>query len=197
MPSHGRTTPPLPRQAAVPAPQPDPSEAASLAAAFAVDYLSWDQEDPGRRGRVLRDYLRPPVADAALLGWSGRGRQRGEFALAGLVRPDGDGRVLVDIRVRVTPYRAVGDHVAEPVAEPDPGIAGTPAAAPAPTGRGWRSLASCWVRLSVPVTLDGGRLFVDAWEETLGLASCTTGSEQALSTEHALVDDDPLAGGPS
>lgn len=175
----------------------DPAEAGALAGAFAVDYLSWDEDDPARRGRVLRDYLRPPVGDTALLGWSGTGRQRAEFALPGLVHPDGDGRVLVDVRVRVTPYRAVGDRVPEP--PPETGAvgavgAGVPAVAPAPTGRGWRSLPSCWVRLSVPVARDGGRLVVDAGEETLGLdATAPPAPEPA--PDHALVDDDPLTGG--
>ncbi|MGE3286225.1 MAG: hypothetical protein AB7J32_08990, partial [Pseudonocardia sp.] len=178
-------------------PVPDPAEAAALAGAFAVDYLSWDEDDPGRRGRVLRDYLRPPVGDPARLGWSGSGRQRGEFALPGLVRPDGEGRVLVDVRVRVTPYRAVGDRTPEPApTDPEPG-AGVPAAAPAPTGRGWRSLASCWVRLSVPVAHDGGRLVVDAWEETLGLDDPEPDDAPTpeAAPDHALADDDPLAGG--
>lgn len=181
--------------------QPDPAEAAALAGAFAVDYLSWDEDDPARRGRVLRDYLRPPTGDPALLGWSGQGRQRGEFALPGLVRSDGEARVLVDVRVRVTPYRAVGDRTADPAAttEPEPGVAGVPAVAPAPTGRGWRGLASYWVRLSVPVALEGGRLLIDAWEETLADALVELDPEPgpgpAAALDHALVDDDPLAGG--
>lgn len=136
--------------------------------AFAVDYLSWDEDDPARRGRVLREYLPAGPADPARLGWSGRGRQRAEIVLPGRVRPDGEGRVLVDVRVRVTPYRAVGDRVPGPEPEPQPQVAGVPAAAPAPTGPGWRSLAAYWVRLTVPVVLDGGRLLVDAWEELLG-----------------------------
>ena len=150
-------------------PAPHPAEAAALAGAFAVDYLSWDQDDPERRGRVLLDYLPAPGSDPTRLGWSGRGRQRAEIALPGQVRPDGDGRVLVDVRVRVTPYRQVGDHATEPAAAPErePDIAGVPAVAPAPTGRGWRSLASYWIRISVPVVSDGGRLMVDAWEESL------------------------------
>lgn len=188
-PTDPRGFPPVP--AFAPA-APDPAEAAALAAAFAVDYLSWDEDDPGRRGQVLVEYLPTPGRDPARLGWSGHGRQRAEFALPGLVRPDGDGRVLVDVRVRATPYRAVGEH--GPSAEPtDAEIPGVPATAPAPTGRGWRSLASTWIRLSVPITLDGGRLVVDAWEETLGEEPVAPARpRRPTGDDHTLVDDDPL-----
>ncbi len=167
---------------------PDAAEAAALAGAFAADYLSWDEDDPERRGQVLADYLPDPGSDPARLGWSGTGRQRADFALPGLVRPDGEGRVLVDVRVRVTPYRAVGEHGPEP-AGPDPEVAGVPAAAPAPTSRGWRSLAAYWIRLSVPVALEGGRLVVDAWEETLGEDPPEPAAPPVA--DHALADDDP------
>jgi hypothetical protein len=188
--------PPVPGPSFTPSPAwpapaaPDPAEAAALAGAFAVDYLSWDEDDPARRGRVLHDYLSVPGNDPAWLGWSGRGRQRAEFALPGRVRSDGDGRVLVDVRVRVTPYRAVGERDAARVPEPD--VAGVPAAAPAPTGRGWRSLASCWIRLSVPVVLEGGRLVVDAWEETLGDEPPPPAPQDPVTHDHTLADDDPL-----
>jgi len=148
-------------------PPPDPREAAALAGAFAADYLSWDEDDPGRRGRVLADHLAAaPAGDPGLLGWDGIGRQRAEFALPGAVRLDGDDRVLVDVRVRVTPYRAVGDRTADEPG-PDPDVPGVPAAAPAPTGRGWHGCASYWVRLIVPVVREEGRLVVDARDETL------------------------------
>lgn len=175
-----------------PPPSPNPAEAAALAAAFAADYMSWDQDDPERRGRVLIDYLLMPGNDPARLGWSGRGRQRADFAIPGRVRPDGDGRVLVDVRVRVTPYRSVGEH--GPAAEPDPeDVAGIPAAAPAPSSRGWKSLASYWIRLSVPVALEGGRLVVDAWEETLGdELELPAPAAPPASEDHSLADDDPL-----
>jgi hypothetical protein len=186
--------PPVPADGQAPIRRPDPAEAAALAGAFAVDYLSWDEDDPARRSRVLLDYLASAGSDPARLGWSGVGRQRAEFALPGLVRPDGDGRVLVDVRVRVTPYRSVGDHTPETPdpAEPDPPVAGAHAVAPAPTGRGWRSLASCWIRLSVPVTFNGSRLVVDAWEETLGEHAPHPPVPDPRSPEHALADDDPL-----
>ena len=131
------------------------AEAAGLAAAFAADYLSWDEADAARRGRVLAGYLRDPGADPGRLGWDGTGRQRAELALPGRVVVDGEGRLLVDVRVRVTPYRLVGDAGGR--AGPGAGRA-RPAVAPAPTGRGWRSCASLWVRLTVPIVRDGPRL---------------------------------------
>lgn len=153
-----------------PDPAPDPTEAASLACAFAADYLSWDEDDPDRRGRVLVDYLAAPGTDPTHLGWSGTGRQRAEFTIPGRVRADGDGRTLVDVRVRATPYRRTGSAAksSTPPPTPEPDIAGIPAVAPAPQARGWAALGSYWIRLSVPIVRSGGRLAVDAWEENLG-----------------------------
>jgi hypothetical protein len=145
----------------------NPMEAAALAGAFAADYLSWDESSPDRRGQVLAQYLPSDVVgSAALLGWSGKGRQRAEFSLPGAVHPDGDGRVVVDVRVRVTPYRAVGQP-ADPAPAGELEVAGVPAVAPAPTARGWKSLDSYWVRMTVPITRDQGRLVVDTWDEQL------------------------------
>ena len=148
----------------------NPMEAAALAGAFAADYLSWDEASPNRRGQVLMQYLPSDVVgsttSAALLGWSGKGRQRAEFSLPGAVHPDGDGRVVVDVRVRVTPYRAVGQP-ADPAPAGELEVAGVPAVAPAPTARGWKSLDSYWVRMTVPIIRDQGRLVVDTWDEQL------------------------------
>jgi hypothetical protein len=148
----------------------NPMESAALAGAFAADYLSWDEASPNRRGQVLMQYLPSDVVgsatSAALLGWSGKGRQRAEFSLPGAVHPDGDGRVVVDVRVRVTPYRAVGQP-ADPAPAGELEVAGVPAVAPAPTARGWKSLDSYWVRMTVPIIRDQGRLVVDTWDEQL------------------------------
>jgi hypothetical protein len=77
---------------------------------------------------------------------------------------------------------------------PEPGsVVGTPAAAPAPTGRGWRSLPSSWIRLSVAVVLEGGRLVIDAGEETLGEESEPQASPAPAADDHTLADDDPLS----
>ncbi|GAA2878489.1 hypothetical protein GCM10010472_40350 [Pseudonocardia halophobica] len=171
-------------------PVPHPAEAAALAAAFAADYLSWDEDDPDRRARVLGDYLadRRPVH----LGWSGHGRQRADFALPGLVRPDGEGRVLVDVRVRVTPYRRVPGGRPGPADDLDDGPA-VPAAAPAPAARGWRGLPGRWVRIGVAVRVEADRLVVDAEEELDEPAdrSVTVPADSAgLDTD--LDDDAPL-----
>jgi hypothetical protein len=74
--------------------------------------------------------------------------------------------VVVDVRVRVTPYRAVGQP-ADPAPAGELEVAGVPAVAPAPTARGWKSLDSYWVRMTVPITRDQGRLVVDTWDEQL------------------------------
>ena len=128
---------------------------------------------PPRRGRVLAGYLRDPGADPGRLGWDGTGRQRAEFALPGRVVVDGEGRLLVDVRVRVTPYRRVGT----PAAEPDPEPAGTPAVAPAPTAAAGAACASRWVRLTVPIVRDGPRLAVDRWDDRRGRAGPDPGTD--------------------
>lgn len=174
---------------------PHPMEAAALAGAFAADYLSWDEQAPERRGQVLAQYLPSDVVgNPALLGWSGKGRQRAEFALPGAVHPDGEGRVVVDVRVRVTPYRAVGQPAA-PAPAGDLEVAGVPAVAPAPTARGWKSLDSYWVRLTVPVNREQGRLVVDTWDEQLGEeVSAPTTDQEFGTTDPATAEDldDPV-----
>jgi hypothetical protein len=150
----------------------DPAEVGALAAAFAADYLSWDEADPDRRGAALARYLpRGNPADPSLLGWSGKGRQRAEFALPGSVRGVGREVVLVDVRVRVTPYRPLGAAPNGGPGRAEPRVPGAPlAAAPAPTARGWQGLASRWVRLDVPIKRDRGRLVVDGSDERLAAA---------------------------
>src|SRR5213075_642491 len=95
---------PTPAPAALPARRAD---AGALAAAFGVDFLSWDESDPGRRGRALAPYVVQPVREERLAatGWAGRGRQRGELALPGAVIALSEDRLLVHVRVRVTPFR--------------------------------------------------------------------------------------------
>ncbi len=191
--------PPLPSAGYVapPPPVPDPLEAAALAGAFAADYLSWDEDDPARRGRALADHLAGSVGDPTRLGWDGRGRQRAELVLPGLVRADGDDRVLVDVRVRVTPYREVDGARERPDGpdaasdRPEPDVLGVPAAAPAPTGRGWRGCASSWVRLSVPVVREDGRLVVDAAEETAEEIAGAPARRPGGSSDPAPVVDPP------
>ncbi|ALE85525.1 hypothetical protein [Pseudonocardia sp. HH130629-09] len=143
-----------------PPPLVDPAEASALAGAFAADLLSWDEDDVDRRARVLADYL-PATAADGLLGWTGTGRQRADLVLPGRVRADAD-RAVVDVRVRVVPYRRVDARgTAAPEPEPDDPI-GAPAGAPAPAARGWRGLAARWVRLEVAVALTDDGLVVDA-----------------------------------
>ena len=156
----------------------DLAEVRALAAAFAADYLSWDEDDRTRRGDVLAEHLPPRMHDLTRgtsgPGWSGEGRQRAEISLAGAVGTDDDGRLLVDVRVRVTPYVRTGRPVDAPRADlprvdlgrRDP-VLGRRSSAPPPDGAGWTGRRASWVRISVPVTHDGERLVVDPDEELL------------------------------
>lgn len=141
----------------------DPGEAAQLAITFSLDYLSWDEDRPTRRSEVLRMYL-PEGADTTL-GWSGRGRQRAEFACAGLMESDGF-CLWIDVRVRVTPYEPLratapaGDEGPRPDFPLPEGAIWS--SAPAPDAPGWGAGPAVWMRLTVPVRRhDSGRLVVD------------------------------------
>lgn len=154
----------------------DDSEAAALAWAFALDLESWDEEQPQRRAAVLARYL--PDIPTGHLGWDGTGRQRSETATTGTVHRIDATHVIVDIRLRITPYLRV-----LPAPHPSlrrgpghqPGGDTVPAAAPSPTALGWVPCASEWKRLRIPVTRDhAGRLVIDL------SAPGTTGTSRSL-----------------
>jgi hypothetical protein len=139
------------------------ADAGALAAAFGVDFLSWDESNPGRRGRALTPYVVPPVLEEriAATGWSGSGRQRGELALPGAVVALSEDRLLVHVRVRVTPFRKLART---PVCvRHSPDVLPFPAAAPAPAAPGWVGLDSYWYELLVPV-----REIADQWRVDIG-----------------------------
>jgi hypothetical protein len=141
------------------------ADAGALAAAFGVDFLSWDESDPQRRGRALAPYAVPPVLEEQLAstGWPGRGRQRGEFALPGAViaLSEEEDRLLVHVRVRVTPFRRLTRAPACVRHSMD--VLPYPAAAPAPTDPGWVGLDSYWYELLVPV-----REVAEQWRVDIG-----------------------------
>lgn len=164
-PSHRRQPDPAPASVPVaPAPHPFPAappmglgEASAAAAAFACDYLSWDQDDPVRRGTALAGHAGPGYDERALAmcGWSGRGRQRADLALPGRIQMIGHERVVVHVRVRVTSYVACATG-----ADPVPRRSAEqpfPSSAPAVCAPGWRSTGSSWYELLVPLVPGRGR----------------------------------------
>ncbi len=108
--SAGLTRPPLPPQAPEP-PTARPvshRDAVAVAAAFAADYLSWDERDPMRRATALLAYWPPGTNPAALAfhGWEhASGRQDVDLAIPGAWVADPDGGVTVSVRVRVRTSR--------------------------------------------------------------------------------------------
>lgn len=141
------------------------AEAGPFAARFAADYLSFDQDDPALRAEVLRSYLADP--DAALLGWSGQGRQRCEFVLPGRTLRTDDGVVVVEVTARVVTYDRSPEVVEGPgagvgAAQPGPSSSIGRSCAPPPTGRGWVAGGAHWVQLAPPVRRHRtGRLVID------------------------------------
>jgi hypothetical protein len=149
-----------PRPAEVPLDH-DLAEAASVAAAFAADYLSWDEAEPSRRGRALAPYLAGFVVEEDLwhVGWSGAGRQRVDIALPGTTGRLSPGRVLVHVRVRVTPY--VRLTAPAPDRRDTVDLLPVPAAAPALAATGWKSIGAYWYEVLVPMTATRGCWLVD------------------------------------
>jgi hypothetical protein len=149
---HGAQRPQPVAALAGPAPHADAAaDASALAAAFGVDFLSWDESDPERRGRALVPYVAPPTREEQLVraGWSGSGRQRAELALPGSVVRLNANRLLVHVRVRVTPFRRVGDRLMG--ARDTTDVLPFPAAAPAPSDPAWLGLDSYWYELLIPM----------------------------------------------
>lgn len=83
----------------------DPGDAVAFAGAFAADYLSWDEDDPMRRGEALATYWPGPgpavAADLALRGWDGRGRQVVDLILGGGCTMSQTGVATVRVRARI------------------------------------------------------------------------------------------------
>jgi hypothetical protein len=132
---------------------------------FAADYLSWDELEPARRTAALRTYLADP--GMAVVGWSGRGRQRADLVTAGRTVTLAGGQVVeVEVTARSVRYHR-GEVAPEqvwrpPVGEATPPLAFAPAAAPPPTVPGWEPGAAWWVRITPPVRRDyDGRLVID------------------------------------
>jgi hypothetical protein len=87
----------------------------------------------------------------------------------------------------------VGDRTSDRPG-PEPDVPGVPAAAPSPTEPGWHGCASYWVRLIVPVVREGGRLVVDARDETPPDAPPTRPPVAASEPEPPASDPDGAAG---
>jgi hypothetical protein len=130
------------------------SAAVQLATCYAIDHLSWDASNPGRRAAALARYLPTRTQPG---GWSGRGRQRASFAVAGTTHPDDQDPTVVwiDVRVLITCYEPDPDTNPRPSSIPGvaPGeLASEISSAPTPDAPGWRALDSDWVHIVVPLT---------------------------------------------
>jgi hypothetical protein len=133
---------------------PKAAEAGSVAGAFSADFLSWNGDDLGRRGRALSQHVAAPAVPEEHLGSAGgltTGRQRADLVLVGEVKlvssnPD---RFLAHVRVRVTPYRRISGKSTSLHDTTD--VLPVPAAAPPPVDPDWLALEGYWYTLVVPV----------------------------------------------
>lgn len=132
------------------------SEFDGVAVPFAVDYLSWDQNERPSRQMALS---RVVAARTTVDGWDGTGRQWADSsAVVGFVRGGGD-RAVVTVRVRVTPFAAAAS-TPPAVGRSDAGP--NVASGPVLSAPGWMPEQARWVSVAVPLAKRGGRVVVTA-----------------------------------
>lgn len=157
-----------------------------VAVPFAVDYLSWDQDDRESRQVAL---ARSAASDTTVDGWTGAGRQWADSPTAIGIARSGRDRAVVTVRVRVTPFTATSDissdipsdTPSEPAPDSSPGERSEPApessgsapdetpggvpnvaSGPVPGEGGWKAGAPRWLNVAVPVARRGERVVVTA-----------------------------------
>ena len=126
-------------------------QARAFAARFATDFLSWDEDAPQVRYQVLAAYFTDPAA--AVLGWSGRGRQHVDLIIPGSVLRLSPRHAVVETTARVVLHERTGEPVQpdgtrQELGTAPPGLQWATASAP---GSGWRPTAMAWATLHVPV----------------------------------------------
>ena len=132
--------------------------AAAIAARFAADALSWDEDAPGTRAAALSAYGDDGDVGSKA-GWDGRGRQRVDLVLPPeevLRLQSGD--ILVTLTARVVTYLRTAAIWSDPAvagtggpASAVPRDAVAPAAAPSPDTPGWAAAQAYWVPISTVV----------------------------------------------
>ena len=134
-------------------------QARGFAARFTADYLSWDEDVPQVRWQVLATYYADPAA--AVLGWTGCGRQHVDLVIPGVVIRLSPQRLVVQTTARIVLHERIGpssrpNRAQDELAPPPPGLQW--AAASAPGAGSWRATATAWAELHVPVGrgADGG-----------------------------------------
>ena len=134
-------------------------QARGFAARFTADYLSWDEDAPQVRWQVLATYYADPAA--AVLGWTGCGRQHVDLVIPGVVIRLSPQRLVVQTTARIVLHERIGpssrpNRAPDELAPPPPGLQW--AAASAPGAGSWRATATAWAELHVPVGrgADGG-----------------------------------------
>jgi hypothetical protein len=132
-------------------------EARGFAARFTADYLSWDEDAPQVRWQVMVGYFADPAA--AVLGWTGQGRQDVDLVIPSVVLRLSPQQVVVTTVARVVLHDRTGPPAPRSPDELGPPPPGLQWAAASPRGSGnWRAAATAWTDLHVPVgrSADGG-----------------------------------------
>ena len=126
--------------------------ARALAARFAADYLSWDEDAPHIRWHVLEGYFADP--GAPVLGWNGRGRQHVDLVIPAAVTRISPQRVVVEVTVRIVLHERTSPPVPGTGGRAELGDppAGSTWSSATPPGVGpWQATGMAWTVLPVPV----------------------------------------------
>ncbi|HEX5495849.1 MAG TPA: conjugal transfer protein [Mycobacteriales bacterium] len=133
--------------------------AGQVATRFAVDYLTFDEDEPGARSQAL-SADRPAGVDTTA-GWDGHGRQTVVVAVPGDLNRRGRIGAVATVQAQVVPYTR--------------------------TGSSWRALPPVWRTLAVPVGLVSGRVVVTGAPAYLGPTPPPTPPTLTTPTPDAVV----------
>jgi len=142
-------------QAAPPPPGIDQDAARSMAARFALDYVSYSPASANVARSAALAAETAPGADVTAMSWSGTGYVSADAAVPGQVvaYPNLQAVVVVDVRASIAAPKK-GTPAAEPPSAPTatpPAPAGIPAAAAHSAPAGYQPVRTVWLRLAVPM----------------------------------------------
>jgi len=150
---------------AAPPPVVNEDAARSMAARFALDYVSYSPASANVARSAALAAEMAQGADVTAMAWSGTGYVSADAAVPGEVvqYPNLEAVVVVDVRATIAAPKK-GTAAAEPPAAPAAGVpattVGVPAAARQNAPAGYQTVRTLWLRLAVPIVQGGAAVRV-------------------------------------